>query len=547
MRCPLTARGIRTLGRGVFSALLASATLYHATGVRAAVQDAPKVNVPLPVFEVEFDLGLQPGAYTGRVLVILTQGGRQEPRQRINSFQQWMSPSPVLAQPLKDWDPAKAVILGADAMRYPPGLAELENATWRVQAVARRNVDLPEPGVSPGDLYSDVADLDLATSTSGPVRVRLTHVVKEDKPEEHPRIRTVEMISPLLSKFYGREVRQRAWVRLPQGWEENPERRYPVLYMISGFGGGEPRFESMTMSFGGSPRVEEVLLVVPDSRCLRGHHVFADSENNGPRGTAFVKELIPLVEKTCRGAESPKHRYVTGGSSGGWASLWLQVTYPDAFAGCWSDVPDPVDFRDFQRINLYEPGANMYRDAKGERRPLMRMRDQVRIWYEDFVRAEDVLGPGGQIHSFEAVFSRRGKDGEPEPLFNRTTGAVNPDVAKSWEHYDIRLVLERNWPTLGPKLAGKLHIRAGEFDNFYLEGATRLLKESLSKLGSDADVEIVTGGGHGTLFGPPAAQMLETIVTAFEKEHPQRARSAKPPAPATGEESEAREAEPALP
>src|SRR4030095_12709003 len=124
--------------------------------------------------------------------------------------------------------------------------------------------------------------------------------------------------------------------------------------------------------------------------------------------------------------------------------------------------------------------ANMYRDEKGRRRPLARRGgdEQVSLWYDDFVRQETVMGPGGQIHSFEAVFSPRGPDGTPRPLFDRTTGAIDLETATAWEPYDIRLVIERNWTTLGPKLKGKLHIYAGSQDNFYLDGAAKLLKQS---------------------------------------------------------------------
>ena len=89
---------------------------------------------------------------------------------------------------------------------------------------------------------------------------------------------------------------------------------------------------------------------------------------------------------------------------------------------------------------------------------------------------EDVIGDGGQLRSFEAVFSPLGPDGRPRRLWDRNTGAIDPEVAHAWEAYDIRLVLERNWPTLGPKLAGKLHVFTGALDTFYLEGAVRLLK-----------------------------------------------------------------------
>ncbi len=214
----------------------------------------------------------------------------------------------------------------------------------------------------------------------------------------------------------------------------------------------------------------------------------------------MIEELIPHIEKQFRGLGVPGARFVTGHSSGGWSSLWLQVTYPDFFGGVWSTAPDPVDFRDFQQINIYKQGANMFVDDAGKRRPIARRNGKPVIFYKPFSDMEVVMGHGGQLQSFEAVSSERGADGKPMPLWNRQTGDIDPAVAKSWERYDIRLVIERNWNTLAPKLAGKLHVYMGSEDTFYLEGATVLLKESLTRLGSDAVVEIFPGRDHGTLM-----------------------------------------------
>jgi hypothetical protein len=141
----------------------------------------------------------------------------------------------------------------------------------------------------------------------------------------------------------------------------------------------------------------------------------------------------------------------------------------------------------------------MYVDSHGDARPLARNGDQVLLTYKSFADMEWVLGPGGQLHSSEAVFSSKA-DGRPRLLWDRKTGAVDAEVARTWERYDIRLVLERNWKTLGPKLTGKLHVFMGDSDTFYLDGATRLLKQSLEQLGSDAVVEIYPGKDHGSLM-----------------------------------------------
>ena len=127
---------------------------------------------------------------------------------------------------------------------------------------------------------------------------------------------------------------------------------------------------------------------------------------------------------------------------------------------------------------------------------------------------DDVIGWGGQLGSFEAVFSPVDRDGRPRKLWDRSTGAIDLEVARSWEAYDIRLVLERNWPTLGPKLKGKLHVITGGLDTFYLEGAVKRLKESLARLGSDAVVEIIPGRDHRTVLDATLARRLDREMKA---------------------------------
>src|SRR5271168_3422235 len=142
-----------------------------------------------------------------------------------------------------------------------------------------------------------------------------------------------------------------------------------------------------------------MLYVVLDPGCRLGHHVCADSDNNGPCGKALIEELIPAIEAKFRAIGKPSARFVTGHSSGGWSSLWLQVSYPDFFGGVWSTAPDPVDFRDFQRINLYQAGENMFIDRTGQQRPLARRSGKVSLWYKGFSDMEVVMGHGGQLGS----------------------------------------------------------------------------------------------------------------------------------------------------
>jgi hypothetical protein len=405
-------------------------------------------------------------------------------------------------------------------LSFPKPLATLDLNGDRAQAVVRFNPHDRNVGRGPGNGYSQVVRVSEKSPTPMLIVDRL---VRERKFEETKWVKLLSIKSTLLSKYHGRDVYLNASVRLPASYYDQPKRRYPAIFEVPGFGGTHfvrgANLPTREENKGGV----EFLRVMLDPSCPRGHHVFADSANNGPVGKALVTELIPAFNRKFRAIADPKARFLTGHSSGGWSSLWLQVTYPDQFGGTWSTAPDPVDFRDFQQINLYKPSENMYVDSKGNRRPIARLGDRVALWYDDFSKMEHVLGYGGQLHSFEAVFSPRGKDGEPRSLWDRETGKVNTQVAKTWEKYDIRLVLERNWKTLGPKIKGKLHVHMGTADTFYLEGATQLLKESLKKLDSDAVVEMHPGRTHFDLFrgglgSTIRREMVDRFLAAFPKE-----------------------------
>ncbi|MDA1018059.1 MAG: alpha/beta hydrolase-fold protein, partial [Planctomycetota bacterium] len=447
-------------------------------------------------FDVSFSEQVRQEPFTGRVYVIFTKANR-EPRQGPS----WFQPELFAAKDVTGLKPGEAVTFddsSKDVIAYPEAFKKLDFAGYRVQAVMRFNPYHREIGVGEGNGYGTVVKLDKPADK--PVQLMVTKLVTATKFKESKWTKLLQIKSKLLGQFHGRDVEMAAAVILPASYFDEPNRRYPTIFTIPGFGGTHHRGVRNEPVQEKNRDGVEFLRVLLDPSCPLGHHVFADSANNGPVGQALIDELIPALDREFRSIAKPTARFLTGHSSGGWSSLWIQVAYPDHFAGTWSTAPDPVDFHDFQRIDLYRPRENMYVDGQGERRPLARVRGQVMLWYRGFADMEWVLGPGGQLHSFEATFSPRGKDGKPSLVWDRKTGAVNTEVAKTWEKYDIRLILERNWKTLGPKLKGKLHVFMGDMDTFYLEGATIRLKESLAKLKSDAVVDIYPGKDHFNLL-----------------------------------------------
>jgi hypothetical protein len=460
-------------------------------------------------FQLTFDKAASSAPFTGRVYVMLSK----REFGRLPGGPNWFAPEPFFAKDVKNWKPGEPLTFDEEAISFPAPLSKLPANDYAICAVMDFDRGMSYSAAS-GNIYGMTKVQKLDPAQTGPVAVKLDQVYKERAFVETDNVKLVDIKSELLTKFHGRETHLRAGVVLPASYATMKDKRYPVIYEIPGFGGNH------FMAFGAAARKatdvagEEFLYVILDPSCRLGHHVFADSANNGPCGQALIDELIPHIEKEFRGIGKPGARFVTGHSSGGWSSLWLQVTYPDFFGGVWSTAPDPVDFRDFQMIDLTKPGTNMFTDGEGKPRPIARSKGKAFLFYKPFSDMEVVMGHGGQLGSFEAVFSPRGTDGKPKQLWNRKTGEIDAEVAKTWEAYDIRLIMKRNWKTLGPKLSGKVYVYMGSADTFYLDGATKLLQESQKKLNSDAVIEIFPGKDHGSLMDKELQQRIKKEMAA---------------------------------
>jgi enterochelin esterase-like enzyme len=473
------------------------------------------------VFRVTLDPQMAQAPIKGRLFVFLSTSAEREPRTGPN----WFRPEPFFGSDVADFRPGTSRDIDKTADGYPDRLNKLKPDTYYVQALLDHDFYYQNHATGPGNFYSEVVKVRLDPAAGSVVELNLNKVVPEPRFRESRWLREVTVRSQLLEKFHGREVIERATVVLPASYDDEPERRYPVIYIIPGFGGTHRQL--MQQYEVGPPQKNagetEFIRVLLSGNCKWGHHVYADSATNGPRGQCLIQEMIPQIDAKFRTVPAATARFLNGHSSGGWSSLWLQVAYPDTFGGVWSTAPDPVDFRDYQQTDLYAiPSLSLYFDEKGNRRPIARRNGTPVLWYQDFGRMDDVLGRGGQLRSFEAVFSPLDEDGLPMKLWDRATGRVNPKVAVAWQKYDICLKLESNWQELAAKLQGKLHVTTGELDTFYLEGAVKKMAATLKKLGSDAEVQVVPGKDHSTVLTEETTRVMRRQMSdAFIKHHPE--------------------------
>ena len=474
-------------------------------------------------FEIDFPADMSATALDGRVLLIVARTNEREPRFQIG---RGLQSQPLFGVDVEGLVPGTPAIIGTTTRGWPlESIAEIPAGDYWVQAVLnvyttfrradghtiKAHLDQWEGqkwNRSPGNLYSEPQRVRIDPASSAPVRITLNRRIPPiDPPKDTKYVKHVKFRSEILSRWWGRDIHLGAVVVLPEGFDEHPDARYPVAYNHGHFpatfnlretppeegltGAARTQAEAGYRFFQDwtSGRLGRFLLVLMQHPTPFYDDSYAvNSQNNGPYGDALTQELMPLVERKFRAIGEGWARVTYGGSTGGWESLAWQIFYPDMLNGVWTFCPDPVDFRYFQLVNIYEDTNAFYPNSDWKTtavRPWQRsVDDQVLMSQRDASRLEEVLGTrgrsGDQMDVFMATYGPVGPDGYPRLLYDKWTGVIDRSVAEHWrEHYDLRHILERDWKTLGPKLVGKLHFYMGDADTYFLEEATFLMQKFL--------------------------------------------------------------------
>jgi len=485
-----------------------------------------------------FSVTLAPGQarepLTGRLLLLLSVDPSKEPRFLI---QEGTASQQVFGIDASDWKGSGPLVFDAKALGYPRvSLADVPAGTYRVQVVLHKYetfkrkdghvVQLPMDrgegqawSKAPGNLYSTVREIKFDPADQASIALVLDQVIEPIKPPvdtewvKHERIK-----SRLLSEFWGRPMYLGAHVLLPNGWAEHPKARYPLMinhghfpedfdgfrpqppeanlapdysdrFRLKGYNRLQQELAHQLYKDWTSPKFPRVIAIeIQHANPYYDDSYAVNSQNLGPYADAIQQELIPYLEKKYRAIGEGWSRFTYGGSTGGWEALAVQVKYPDFYNGAFAACPDPIDFRAYGSVNVYEDRNAYTVDAPFKQTPRIAMRDYLGrpvATLEEVNRLEFVLGPnsrsGGQWDIWQAVFSPVGADGYPKPIWNKRTGEIDREVAKYWrENYDLVDIMRRDWEKgLGEKLRGKIHLYVGELDNYYLESAVYLAQEFL--------------------------------------------------------------------
>jgi S-formylglutathione hydrolase FrmB len=277
------------------------------------------------------------------------------------------------------------------------------------------------------------------------------------------------------------------WVYLPPGYDDDPDRRYPVVYVIQGYTGHlamwwnrspfrQPFPETADAVFarGEAP---PTLVVYVDAWTSYGGSQFVDSPGTGRYHSYLCDEVVPWVDGRYRTLAQARHRAITGKSSGGFGAMITPMLRPDLFGALATHAGDA----------LYEL---CYLPEFGKAARLLRAYDgDIWRWWQDFTsrvsftREADGVLLG--LLGVAACFSAR-EDGSVELPFNPRTGALAPGVWERWLDWDpVRMV---------PRYAGALRslraiwIDAGTSDDYYLDLGAEAFLAALRDIGVGDDV-----------------------------------------------------------
>lgn len=427
-------------------------------------------------------------------------------------------PQPMYAVDVRDWQAGQPVVINDQATAFSEKLSQLKPGVYQVAAIL--DADPNERGAfNPGNYYSG-KEARLVIDEAGKGTANLYLNKRFDRRfGETELLKEVTLKSDLLSAFHKKDVFLKAAVVLPEGYNVQTATRYPVVYVIPGWGGThyDAQNPARRKRYGMGEGLPKIYVYLnPETQTPYGLHCFVDSRVNGPWGEALVKELQPYIRETFAADTSAVKTFVVGQSSGGYAALWLPLHYPDAFGGGWAVSPDPVDFHDFTGVNLYDPKANFYQTAAGEERPFFLVKGKPMTTLRKMLALEIFEGNGGQFQSFDAEFGMPDQQGRPKPLFDRTTGVIHQTVVKEWAPYDLGRYVTKNWGRLKPKLSGKkLHVYAGANDNFLLNRSVAQFGEKARAAGADIVVDLIPDADHFSIWSPAFTSRVQSEIDAL--------------------------------
>ncbi len=272
------------------------------------------------------------------------------------------------------------------------------------------------------------------------------------------------------------------WVYLPPGYDDEPDRRYPAVYVIQGYTGHvamwrnrsafrQPFTETADAVFarGEAP---PALVVYVDAWTAYGGSQFVDSPGTGRYHSYLCDEVVPWVDARYQTLPAAAHRAIAGKSSGGFGAMITPMLRPDLFGALATHAGDSL----YELCYIPEFG-----DAV---RHLRNYGGDIIRWWDNFRSRVSFTKDGDMkllgLLGVAACFSAR-DDGTVELPFDPVTGVLRPEVWQRW--------LDLDPVRMAPKYADALRslraiwIDAGAKDEWFLDIGAQAFRAALRDVG----------------------------------------------------------------
>ena len=296
------------------------------------------------------------------------------------------------------------------------------------------------------------------------------------------------------------------WVYLPPGYDNEPDRRYPSIYLIQGLTGQLDMWrnrsafrknptELMDELFAGG-EAPPALLVWVDAWTSLGGSQFLDSPGTGRYHTYLCDEIVPWVDANYRTAAERDHRGIAGKSSGGYGAMVTPMLRPDLFGGFATHAGDAL----FETCYLPEFRASA-----------RTLRDEYdgsfdRFW-EDF-RSRPALSKRSDYTLINdwcmAACYSADEDGTIHLPYEPLTGELREAIWERWLAWDPVRMVPRYADALRAQKA--IYIDVGNRDDAYLDLGAEAFRRALDEIGvTDYFFELFDGTHMGIEYRYPLA------------------------------------------
>lgn len=293
--------------------------------------------------------------------------------------------------------------------------------------------------------------------------------------------------------------RRPIWVYLPPGYDAEPERRYPVVFVIQGFTGQLDMWRNRSpwrltypedadglFARGEAP---PCILAFVDCWTALGGSQFLDSPATGSYHTHLCEEVVPFVDANYRTLDSAAHRGIQGKSSGGYGAMVTAMLRPDLFGGFASHAGDSLFELCYQ--GDFGPAVRALQDGYGG--------SWAAFWTDHNSR---VAGTRSSDHLLVSTYAMAAcysanPDGSIDFPFDLETGRLRPEVWERWLRWDpVRMAPERAGALRSMRA---IYLDAGRRDEYYLDLGATAFRRELEKIGAAEVYFEIFDAGHGAI------------------------------------------------